>query len=319
MTVSNNAYSKNKLKPGKATAFFICIAVSSLLWLLHALNTIYDYSIIVPVSFKNLPQNKIPISQIPNHLKLDLKASGLKLLLISANNPFSQIDIDFNRLKTTNKQNNYVLESGSINFISSIKFVADINHITPDTLYFAEKNGYQKNVPVKVPLFLTCAQGYGNKKPVISPSYITILGDTAIIKKIDTIYTQPLNLVNLNKSYNSSIVIIKPNSFINISEADVNVSIDVDKLVEHSISIPVNVIKNNKYKEVAIFPSKINLKYTCLKNNFNINDTLLFKASVDITKTTSFNKSSVFLSTVPGNVNILNIHPKEVEFLIIKK
>ena len=140
-----------------------------------------------------------------------------------------------------------------------------------------------------------------------------------ICKKIDTIYTQPLNLVNLNKSYSSSIVIIKPNSSINISEADVNISIDVDKLVEHSINIPVNVIKNIKYKEVAIFPSKINLKYTCLKNNFNSNDTLLFKASVDITKTNSINKSSVFLSTVPGNVNILNIQPKEVEFLIIKK
>ncbi len=318
MNNSNTSYSQKKLKPGKATAFFICVGIASLLWILQALNTVYTQTIIVPVTFKNLPQNKKPLTQIPNHISVDIKASGLKLLLVLANKPFKPIEIDFNLLKSVNKQQNYILTGSGVNFKSSLKFETQIKHISPDTLYFSEKNGYQKNVPVKVPLYLKCSQGYGYKKPIISPAFITIWGDTSVINKIDTIYSQPLNLININNDHNSSLAIIKPSAEINTSEAEVDVYIEVNKLIEHWITLPVKVINSAGFKQVNIFPEHVNVKFTGIQNTFSIADTVLFKASVDPSKINGNNKCSVFLSTVPGNINILNIEPKEVEILIIK-
>ncbi|MBA3681493.1 MAG: YbbR-like domain-containing protein [Bacteroidetes bacterium] len=318
MNNSNAAYAEKKLKPGKATAFFICIGIAAMLWVLQALNTVYNYTITVPVVFKNLPQNKKPLAEIPNVLKVDIKASGLKLLLVLANKPFKTIEVDFNTLKSVNKMQNYILSSGSINFKGSFKFETQIKHISPDTLYFSEKNGYQKNVPVKVPLYIKCALGYGAGKPVITPAFVTIWGDTADINRIDTIYTQPVNLVNVNKNYNSDLVIIKPNSNISTSETKVVTSIEVAKLIEHTITLPITVINGQNFKQVNIFPSKVKVKFTAIQNAFAIADTVLFKASIDPEKTNANNKCYVYLSTVPGNVNILSIVPKEVELLIIK-
>lgn len=319
MNNSNTKYSEKKLKPGKATAFFICVGIAAMLWILQALNTVYNYSVIVPVTFKNMPQNKKPLTQIPSQISVDIKASGLKLFLVLANKPFKPIEIDFNTLKTVNKQQNYILTGSGIDFENSFKFETLIKRISPDTLYFSEKNGYQKNVPVKVPLFIKCLQGFGYKQPIISPSFITIWGDTAVISKIDTIYTQPLNLVNVKQSYESKLVVIKPNSFISASEGEVGISIEVDKLIEHNITLPVTALNAQSFKQITIFPAKVNVKFTSLQNLFSIADTSLFRASINPAKMNSNNKCNVILSTIPGNVTILNIEPKDVEILIIKK
>jgi len=316
---SNAAYAeKKRKKPGKTTAFFICVGIATMLWVLQALNTVYTYTLTVPVVFKNLPQNKKPLTEVPNQLSVELKASGLKVLLVLANKPFKPVEVDFNTLKSINKQQNYVLNAGAINFKSSFKFETQIKHISPDTLYFSEKNGYQKNVPVKIPLFIKCSPGYGTKQPVINPAFVTIWGDTTDINQIDTIYTQPLNLVNVNKNYNSKLVIIKPNANISLSDDEVTTVIDVDRLVEHTVTLPVTVINAQNFKQVNIFPSKVKVKFTSVQNTFSISDTVLFRASINPTKVNGNNKCNVVLSTVPGNVNILNIEPNEVELLIIK-
>lgn len=318
MNSSNAAYAEKKRKPGKATAFFICIGIASMLWVLHALNTVYNYTLTVPVVFKNMPQNKKPLTTIPDVLSVEIKASGLKLLLVLASRPFKPIEIDINSLKSVNKQQNYILSAGPINFKNSFKFETQIKHISPDTLYFSEKNGYQKNVPVKIPLYVKCSQGYGSKTPLINPAFITVWGDTADINQIDTIYTQPLNLVNVNKNYNSKLVIIKPNANISLSDAEVAAVIEVDRLVEHTVTLPVSIINAQNFKQVNIFPSKVKIKFTSIQNTFNNADTVFFKASINPAKTNANNKCNVTLSTVPGNVNILNIVPNEVELLIIK-
>jgi len=316
---SNKTYLEKKLKPGKATAFFICIGIAAILWVLQALNTVYNYTITVPVTFKNLPQNKKPLTQIPTHISVDVKASGLKLFLVLANKPFKPVEVDFNTLKSANKEQNYILTGSGINFKNSFKFETQIKRISPDTLYFSEKNGYQKSVPVKVPLFIKCAQGYGFKKPLITPAFVTIWGDTAMLKTVDTIYSQPLNLVNINKSHQSNLVLIKPNSYISTSEGEVAINIEVDKLIEHRITLPISAINAENFKQINIFPAKVNVKFTSLQNVFSNSDTAIFKASINPAKINSNNKCNVILSTVPGNINILSVEPKDVEILIIKK
>lgn len=322
MSSSNNIYSIIKKKPGsKTSAFFICLLVAGLLWLVKALNTIYTYQVKIPVEFKNIPQNKKPIHQIPEEIKVELKASGLKLFFVLLNQPFKQLEIDFNELKNTNKQQSYILSVANINFKKSLRFETAIKHISPDTIYFIEKSGYQKNVPVKVPLFLKCSPGYGYKQPIINPAFVTILGDSNELKRIDTVYTESLQLVNFNETKEKKMQVIKPNESVYSSVSWVNVKIEAGRLVEQSVYLPVDVLStDDKIKSVNIFPSRVKVKFTSLQNEFNLSDTSMFKATINlhaINKAT--NKTPVVLSTQPGNINILGLEPENVEVLIIKK
>lgn len=319
MNDSNNSYLSKSKKPQKTKAFFICILIASFLWLIHSLNAIYSYTIKVPVSFINLPQNQTPVIKIPEDLLIELKVSGLKLGLILLNQSKKQIEIDFNTLKSINKNQNYVLSASRINF-NNLLLENNIKQINPDTLFFLEKTGYQKTVPVKVPLFIKCQEGYGSKKPVINPNFITIIGDTNQIKKVDTIFTQPLNLTNLNKSVSTNLKFILPNLNVYASLNEANISIEIGKLIEYTYRLNIINTSNNSKDKVGIFPSSVKIKFTSIQNSFEPKDSTLFKAMINSSKINQKTKKClVYLSTLPGNVNILNIEPKEVEILILKK
>jgi len=320
LNTSSSKYSSDKKKPGKTKAFFICLIIASFLWLVHSLNTVYTYTLKIPVAFKNQPQNKKPLFQIPEHLSLDVKASGLKLALILLNRPFKQLEIDFNALKSVNRDQNYVLSSSHLNFKSIFNFETQIKHISPDTLYFSEKNGYQKNVPVKVPLYMKCMEGFGYKKPAINPSFVTLWGDSALISKVDTIYTQALTLSNLNKSVSTQLELLKPDPQIYTSSGEASIFIEVARLVEQTIVLPVTDIHGSYQQHVSIFPSTVKVKFTAIQNSFNPEDTSLFRAMIDSEKINKLSKKCpVFLSTFPGHVTIMHIEPPEVEILIFKK
>lgn len=305
-------------KPSKTTAFFICLLFACILWLVHALNTVYTHTLKIPVRFKNIPQNKIALNDLPTKLTLDIKASGLKLFFIIYNQT-KTIDIDFNDLKTNNKQLNYILSASTINFKPILKFETQIKQISPDTLYFTERSGFQKNVFIKVPLQLKCAQGYGYKKPITNPTFISIWGDTTIIKNIDTIYTEVLNVTEINKSFSKELVIIKPNTSISVNQSKINVAVEVDKLIEQTIYVPIQLLNNEEFRQATIFPQRVKVKFTSIQNTFNITDTIYFKATVTPSKNANNTKLKVALSTLPGNITVMSIEPKEVEVILIKK
>lgn len=320
MNTSGSKYSTDKKKPGKAKAFFICLLLASFLWLVHSLNTVYTYTLKVPVTFKNQPQNKKPLFQIPEHLSLDVKASGLKLALILLKKPFKQLEIDFNTLKSVNRDQNYVLSSSHLNFKSVFNFETQVKHISPDTLYFSEKNGYQKNVPVRIPLYVKCQEGFGYKKPAINPAFVTLWGDSILISKIDTIYTQALTLSNLNKNINTRLELLKPNPQVYTSSNEASIFIEVARLVEQTIHLPVSDIHTSYQQHINIFPSSVKVKFTAIQNAFNAEDTTLFKAKIDSEKINRHTKKCpVFLSSYPGHVTVMAIEPPEVEILIFKK
>jgi YbbR domain-containing protein len=222
-------YSYDKKKPGKAKAFFICLVIAAFLWVVHSLNSVYNYNLKVPVVFKNTPRNKVP-------------------------------------------------------------------------------------------LYLKCEEGFGYKRPVISPAFVTIWGDTALIDKIDTMYTQPFTLTNLNKSVNTRLELLRPSMEVYSGVNDVNVNIEVDRLVEQSIVLNLSDVRQNYGKQIQLFPARVKVRFTSIQNAFNLEDTALFRAMIDSDKLNALTKKCpVFLSTVPGNVTVMDIQPKEVEILIFHK
>jgi YbbR domain-containing protein len=308
----------NKMR-GKLSAFFICLIISGFLWLTHSLNSHYRYSLSVPVKFINLPNNKILLGSLPENLRFDVKASGLKLLFVLINKPFKDLTIDFNSLKGDSKLQAYSISSGNVNLTSSIKFDVEVKKISPDTLFFANKKGISKNVPVRPLLYLVADKGFIISKPIINPAYITITGDSASIQSIDSISTTPLYLNQITKNYSGKLNLVKPNENVYLNLSEVNVSISADKLLEKSIELPIEVV-NADAANIKLFPGRVKVKYTAALNDFDDITNDSFKAVVNFSrKKEGNNKLPIELSILPTQAHILSISPAEAEFLIYKK
>jgi YbbR domain-containing protein len=317
--LNRTKHNKTLKKPGKTKAFFICLLIASFLWIIHALNTVYTQNFKVPVVFKNIPQNKKALEPLPEKISIDVKASGLKLSFLMLKSPFAPLELDFNNLKSVHHNQCYVLSSSKLNFRSIFNIEAQIKHISPDSLYFSENTGLQKSVPVKVPLTVQCQEGYGFLNPLTIPSEIQIWGDSTSIKQIDTIFTAPLNLINLKENITKSIAVIKPNEKMYSNVSEIKLEIVVSKLIERSVIIPINTINETQKNKVNIFPSSVKVTFTTLQNNFNLSDTFAFKALIDLKKSSSRSKKySVFLVNKPSQTTVMSIEPKEVEVLIFK-
>ncbi len=307
-------------KPGKTKAFFICLFIASFLWLIHALNTVYTENFKVDVSFVNVPVHRQPVEPLPERLSIDVKASGLKLSLLMLNKPFKKLEIDFNNLKALNRNQAYVLSGSQLNLNSIFKIETQVKHISPDTLYFKENTGFQKTVPVKVPMYIQYAPGYACLKPLVQPAFVTIWGDTSAVKKTDTIYTTALQMNQVKESFSKTLTLIKPQNNLYTGLNEVSVQVQVDKLIEQEILIPVHSIGGTKGRAMNIFPPRVKLRYTTLQNNMELADTAHFKALIDEGKVNKQNnKYKVFLGTVPNNITVMSMEPKEVEVLIFKQ
>ncbi len=257
--------------------------------------------------------------ELPEALYVDARASGLKLSLILLRKPFKPLEINFNDLTSVNRNQNYVLSASHVNFGKVFRFDTQVQKVTPDTLYFSEKMGYQKIVPVKIPHYITCKEGFDYKRPVISPNFITIWGDTALIGNIDTIYTQPLTLNDLDESVSSNISFIKPDDDVYTSAHSAHIYIEVARLVEQTVSLPVDDIRASPGEVINIYPPNVSVRFTTMQNNLSEEDLALFQASIDSRKINRRTKKcAVFISEVPPNVTVMDIQPKEVEILIFK-
>ncbi len=305
---------------GKLSAFFICLIISAFLWLTHSLNSHYRYSLTVPVKFINLPNNKTLLGNLPENLRFDVKASGLKLLFVLINKPYNDLTIDFNSLKGDSKFHAYSISSGNVNLSSSIKFDVEVKKISPDTLFFTNKKGISKNVAVKPLLFVIADKGFIISKPLINPAYITITGDSASIQNIDSISTAPLYLNQITKNYNGKLTLVKPNESVYLNLSEVSISIQADKLIEKQIELPLEMINAPEGTNIKLFPGKVKVKYSSALNDFGDINEKSFKAIVNFSRRKEgYNKLPVELTIVATQAHILSITPTEAEFLIFKK
>ena len=304
----------------KVITFLICLSIASLLWVVHALNRNYKYSITVPVTFLNLPSNKLIVGELPESLNVEIKASGLKLLFISLKKNIGEVVIDFNSLKTNAKSNAYSISNGNFNLQTAVNFDVEIMKVRPDTLFFSAYNGNSKLLPVKANLKVSCLPGYSViSKPIIVPAYVTVTGDSLDLKKIDTVYTYFLNLKDIHQDFTSPVPLKKPFSSIGYSVKDVQLSFTVDKLTESSIQVPITIMNKPNHETIKLKPGIVTIKYLVAMKDYENVSASSFKAVVNYDLIKDKQKElPIEIIRSPSEVKIIRISPTTISYFIYK-
>jgi YbbR domain-containing protein len=195
----------------------------------------------------------------------------------------------------------------------------DIKKISPDTLFFAAKRGVNKNVPVRPVIYANADRGFILSKAIINPAYITINGDSASLSRIDSVSTVPLYLNQLSVNYTGKLNLVRPSENVYLNLNEVNVSISADKLLEKEVEVEVVALNTPDGMTTKLFPSKVKIKFSSAKNDFDDINDKEFKAVVNFRKQKKENnKLPVELSILPTQAHILSIEPSEIEFLLFR-
>ncbi len=305
-------------------SFFLFVSV--VLWLVLALSKAYDDEINYPVSYRNFPPSKVLIADVPDHLKLSVKASGFTLLryrLSSRYIPisFSVNSFKMNRLAGPDSVSFYIETRYALEHISS-QLSSDflISKISPDTLVFRFSGVVSKKIEV-VPSFTyqLDKQLILMDKFVVTPDSVTVSGPDLIIDTLSAVYTvkDDLGIVSKTKSFEVDLQGIK---YVYIKESEVSVLFKIEQFTEKTVQVPVEILNLPQNTRMQAFPRTIQLTCQVGLSNYEKLDGSMFRASIDYldSDVNQDNKLKISLTRQPVFVQAVKFNPKTVEYIIEK-
>src|SRR5205085_10085966 len=84
-----------KLKLNKRlSAILVCFFIALIFWFLIALSKDYQASFSFPINYNNLPGQKVVVNNLPSTVRLNVKASGFRILSYKFTEKKSPVEID---------------------------------------------------------------------------------------------------------------------------------------------------------------------------------------------------------------------------------
>ena len=307
----------------KLLMFSFFLVVSIIIWFLKALEKNYTAEIDYPVRYRNLPQDKTLIGEVPDHLKLNVYAHGYVLFQHKISSRYLPLIIPISSfsLKPLNEKDKsfYYLESRFLkDYIDrQMSSEFEIISIKPDTLIFPFAELITKRLPVRQRFSYKLDRQLMLKSPVtLSPDSVDVTGPDYIIDTLSFIYTREkdLGIISKNRVYELSLQTFK---HIALRQDEVSAQFEVEKFTEKILSIPIVVEDLPDSLNVITFPSNITLSCQVGLSNYEKLQSDMFSAFVpyaDIQK--GQNRLKIDLSKVPDFVTEINYSPNTVEYLI---
>jgi len=327
MDSNNQIFRKIKIikLPQKVFVFSFFLIISTILWFFNALNKDYSTVLNFPVTFVNMPENKVNTNELPSKLEIKINSDGFNILSHKFSSNFIPIKIDYNTLrlkqiKPQDSSNLFFLTNNNIsqNIESQFNKNFKLLKIKPDSIFFNFTYITEKKVAVKLSSDINYKHQFMPKnKSIFRPDSITIKGAATILDSINYIETEKLKINKLSKNYHKKLSLVqRENIFYSQNYVDIN--IEVEEYTEYKITIPIKIINLPKNKKVKIFPSKIDVTYFVGFSSYDKISEKNFTAIIDynLLKYSPKNKLKPQVTTNSDAVKSFTAVPLYVDFII---
>jgi len=310
----------------RLSIFFVCLLISVIIWFTIKLSDDYDTVIEMPVTFINLPQNKVLTFVSDTVLQVEILDQGSKLFRRIYVKEATPVAISLRFLPLYPNGNVYqgiITPSLLINEIErEQQLLGKIISVSPDTIYLSFEAVKSKKLPVKADFDLTYEKQYKQYGPVLfSPDSVMVRGPENKVSDLESASLGQIKLELLNKNFDGEKIFPADSAHHNVTfiPSTVMYSIPVEKYTEAEVEIPINII-NLQGMKAKTFPDKVRVYYTvALKDYPNIEPGMINAvADLSAVNLAEDDRMKISLESYPSFIRINKIEPEKVEFIIIK-
>lgn len=296
--------------------FFVFLAISTVFWLLLALNDDVQKDFSLPVELENFPEDVTLISGYSPMLNVTIKDKGAVLMKYSwGGKPSIKL-----------KYEDFGQRADSVLFLNPSKLNSAVRSlfgntpgilaIRPDSLQLC----YTTNPGVKVAIAVdanirTLPQYAYSGHPLCSTDSVTIYSNSPARYNIRSIPTKPIVLADLTDTTSVDVALRIPKGFRAIP-SEVKVTFPVEPLVAKQQMVPIEVINVPYGEKVVTFPAMTEVSYLIPKSMYKGENAHL-RVRVDYNDIRR-GETSVPLSLMklPTYVRNASLNPSTVEFVI---
>jgi YbbR domain-containing protein len=214
----------------------LCLFAATVFWFFNALNKSYTTNIRFPLNFDYNTINYVPVGPLPNEVAVNVTGIGWSLFRKSYGVKVSSLVIPLERPSEVRKIVGSTLPGLFSNQLEGIQ----INFVLTDTLYINIQPKAGRWLSLKIDsLYKNVRKGYTIVTDVvIEPDSFFVEGPMSMVTHLK----EPVPLIikkrNIEDNFDQEVELTSPdNQLMSINPSIVNVSFNVDKLVERTDSI----------------------------------------------------------------------------------
>jgi len=299
----------------KTYAFFL--GFTTFLWLALQFSKNYSQEVSFGIVYNEIEPNKLIKPSSDREIKMILEGNGFQLLKYSLFE--KKIELDVRKAKNSNKNHSFFTGKFMINAMkSALNYNGEISYVLKDSLHIYYDVFKEKIIPIKLESDIIYAQGFMSANGLTSnQKEVKVVGP----KSVKYISTEVLKLKDVKKNYNGNLALKVKNPIEGLSfdKKTIPVNLNVDKLTEGEIKVPISVLNLSRGAKVQLFPKKVTVVFSVmLKDHAKLSEND-FKVIADLSKASpSSNKLFLKLASFPDNVFNARITEKEVQYIVIK-
>lgn len=305
------------IKRGPLKTFLFFLGFSAVVWVAVQFSKEYTEAVELPLSYKNLPKDKIIIGDTPKTLDVRFRDRGF---YIAWNRFFPpNITIDVSDAKEEEGLLIYDLETQKPAILSQL----DLDYEKVDFLQKEIKIKFEQRAVKKVAVLseidLNFAVGYSALEEIkLQPDSIMISGPATILDTLDFIKTKALKINNISNDISGKAKLDDSNlKEVSLFQNEVNYSVRTEKFTEGKAEIPIKLLNVPDGTNVVIFPKEVVIYYQVSLKDFEKIGPSSFEVAVDFAD--AHNSDGFLIAQIlqkPNEVNNIRLNEKKIQFII---
>lgn len=298
--------------------FFFFLVLSTIFWLMTALNETYEREIGVPAYLVNIPKNVVVTSDMEDTVRVTVRDKGFALLAYTYGEGIRPINVNFQSAIT--RQSGYgVVSSQELMKMINQRFSGSskIVQVKPDRLDFHYNYGLSRQVSVKMSGHVVPGKSFYLARTRFWPEKVTVYGSKQALDSLSFVKTVPINITNFNDTVLRTVA-LETIKGVKIVPNTVRIGLYPDILTEENIEVPITAINMPEGKVLRTFPQRVTVNFIVGASMFRSISPEQFAVVVDYNEIIDHpsDKCSIHLRETPQGVRNARLKMTQVDYLI---
>lgn len=298
--------------------FFFFLVLSTIFWLMTALNETYEREIGVPAYLVNIPKNVVVTSDMEDTVRVTVRDKGFALLAYTYGEGIRPINVNFQSAIT--RQSGYgVVSSQELMKMINQRFSGSskIVQVKPDRLDFHYNYGLSRQVSVKMAGHVVPGKSFYLARTRFWPEKVTVYGSKQALDSLRFVKTVPINITNFNDTVLRTVA-LETIKGVKIVPNTVRIGFYPDILTEENIEVPITAINMPEGKVLRTFPQRVTVNFIVGASMFRSISPEQFAVVVDYNEIIDHpsDKCSIHLRETPQGVRNARLKMTQVDYLI---
>ena len=299
--------------------FLFFLTLSTAFWCFEAFKETNTVEVDVPLQLKNIPENVVVTTELPRQVRVTLRDRNSALFSYRYFRRPRPATVDFSAYANPSCHVRIPQEDVKRAVMRNFESTTELLSLLPDTLEYFYSYGTKKVVPTRLQGKLEPAEGYYIVRQDLLPKETTVYATDRLLDTISAAYTAPHYLSELMESFTTNLTVqeVKGAKFL---PDTLQLSVEVDRLVEKTLSLPIQALNFPDDVRLRTFPMKVNVTFQVGMREFrNVTeqDFQLVLDANDLEGNTG-NTAPLRMVRQPESAFRLRLSQNEVEFLIEK-